>query len=381
MKSYVEVDTESILHNVKKIKKTYAHYDYMIAVLKNQSYGHGAEIIQSVVSGGADYIAVSYLSEALEIRKYHETIPILCLQPVFKEELPLAIKNHITLSIPSYDYLVNLISLKITEPVKLHLQIDSGMGRLGFQDEEDVFTSYNLIKSTDYLELEGIYTHLATTGIFDKHYDEQMASFKKITSLINLKEIPMVHIFSSVNLLIHEKPSFANTFRVGILLYGYNICPVESKKGLKNYLRYERNAFFKKIWHLSPTTLNVFLDLKPAMRFITHSIQIKQIKKGSYLGYGATYKAKKDMYIAVLPVGYANGVCPKRVLIQNKFYPVVGEVSMNMMMVQVDEAIKPNDDVILLGDGITIGQVARDKNTGIAEALIEIGNQNKRVYK
>lgn len=381
MKTYVEIDTQNILHNVLEIKKNYAEYKYMIAVLKSGAYGHGEKIVEEVKKGGADYIAVSYLKEALEIRKYDQDIPVLCLQPINKEDLQIAIRNKITLSIPSHEYLVNLLSLHIKEPIKLHLQIDSGMGRLGFQNEQDVFTAVNLIKSTEYLELEGIYTHLATTGIFDSHYDEQIKRFQKITSLIDLKEIPMVHLSSSVNLMIHERPSFVNAFRVGILLYGYNVCPTESKVGLKNKLRLARNNFLRKIWHISKTTLNVTLDVKPAMKFITGIIQIKRVEKNTYLGYGATYKVKKDMLVAILPVGYANGIRPTKVLIKDKLYPVVGEISMNMIMIQVDEDVKLNDKVTILGDGITLGAVSRDKDMGIAQTLIEIGNQNERVYK
>ena len=117
------------------------------------------------------------------------------------------------------------------------------------------------------------------------------------------------------------------------------------------------------------------------MKFITGIIQIKRVEKNTYLGYGATYKVKKDMLVAILPVGYANGIRPTKVLIKDKLYPVVGEISMNMMMIQVDEDVKLNDKVTILGDGITLGAVSRDKDMGIAQTLIEIGNQNERVYK
>ena len=104
------------------------------------------------------------------------------------------------------------------------------------------------------------------------------------------------------------------------------------------------------------------------------------IVKGSFVGYGATYEAKKEMKIAVLPIGYANGIASRYVLIHGKRYPVVGEISMNMMTIMVDDTVSLEDEVLILGDEITLGLMSRWKNAGLAETLLDIGNCNERVY-
>ena len=116
----------------------------------------------------------------------------------------------------------------------------------------------------------------------------------------------------------------------------------------------------------------------------TRIIQIKEVKKGEYIGYGCTYRAKKNMRIAILPIGYANGIGNKNngryVMINDKKYDVVGSIGMNMMTISIDKKVSINDAVIILGKGISLGTLSRFEGIGLAEMLINIGNNNKKIY-
>ena len=258
------------------------------------------------------------------------------------------------------------------------------MNRLGLKSKKEVKDSYDLINENKYLNLEGIYTHFATIGMFDKYYDNQVETFKNLTSLIDLSTIPIVHLGSSVILLSHPKLSFATGVRFGIILYGYNVGPIYSNKGIKNKLRNIRNKIYQNIYNISKLNYNVDIDLRPAMSMVTSILQIKDVKQGEVIGYGAHYKANTNMKIAILPIGYNNGIGKKNinryVIINDKKYFVVGEISMNMMIVKIDNSVDIDDKVYILGNGITLGILSRFNDYSISETLLNIGKNNKRIY-
>ena len=241
-----------------------------------------------------------------------------------------------------------------------------------------------MINKNKYLNLEGIYTHFATIGMFDKYYDNQVETFKNLTSLIDLSTIPIVHLGSSVILLSHPKLSFATGVIFGIILYGYNVGPIYSNKGIKNKLRNIRNKIYQNIYNISKLNYNVDIDLRPAMSMVTSILQIKDVKQGEVIGYGAHYKANTNMKIAILPIGYNNGIGKKNinryVIINDKKYFVVGEISMNMMIVKIDNSVDIDDKVYILGNGITLGILSRFNDYSISETLLNIGKNNKRIY-
>ena len=380
----VYINLDNIANNAKNITQKYNDYKYYIGILKSSCYGHGEYIVNELVNNGINYIAVSYIDEALKIRKYNKTIPILLLEPISLSEIEKVTENNLTIVIHDLSYLNELLKLKIKKKIKVHIKIDSGMNRLGFKDKNEVKIAYDLIKGCSFLEVEGIFTHFATIGLFDKHYDDQVKNFESLTSLIDLSEIPIVHLSSSVILLSHPKLSYVNGVRTGILLYGYNVSPVYSNKGIKNKLRNIRNSYFRKKYNISDLIYNVKLDLKPAMSMETSILQIKDVKKGEVIGYGATYKASEDIKIAVLPIGYNNGIGRKNinryVLINDKKYFVVGEIAMNMMIIKIDDNVNINDKVYVLGNGITLGTLSRFNDYSISETLLNVGKNNKRVY-
>ena len=142
----VIIDLNKIKENTKNIVKKYHDYKYFIAVVKTNAYGLGYDIVPSLVEGGVNYLAVSYLEEALKIRKIDTKTPILCLQPILATEIEEAIKNNITITISSLDYLKKL---NINNKIKVHIKIDSGMNRLGIKSNKELKEMIEIINTNN----------------------------------------------------------------------------------------------------------------------------------------------------------------------------------------------------------------------------------------
>ena len=384
-KTYVEVNIDNLKNNVENILNYYNNYEYYFGVVKGNCYGHGTtHVINELIESGINYLAVSSLEEALEIRKINKEIPILSLEPIRLEYLDICIKNNITITVHDYNYAKELINKKIDKKIKIHLKIDSGMNRLGFKEKEQLNEIYNKFKNKENIEIEGIFTHFATLGINDKEWDNQLENFKKITSDINLKEIPIVHLYKSTAFINHPKLDFANGIRLGIAMYGYYSEPKYNTKGIKNKLRAIKRKINKKKNNISKTTTKLPIELKPAFKMYTEIMQVKKIKKGEFVGYGAMYRAKQDEIIGIMPVGYDDGIFRKSkgrdVEINNKKYKIIGDIGMGMTAVKIDNTIKMYDKVTLIGGEVPIKYVAIHNGTTIYETMCNIGKQIPRVY-
>lgn len=384
-KTYVEVNIDNLKDNVKNIINYYKDYKYYFGVVKGNCYGHGTTyVINELIESGVNYLAVSSLEEALEARQINKKIPILCLEPIRVEYADICIKNNITMVVHDYNYAKELIGKEINKKLKIHLKIDSGMNRLGFKDRTELNEIYKELKEKENIEIEGVFTHFATLGINDKEWDNQLEKFKEITKDINLKEIPIVHLYKSAAFINHPKIDFCNGIRLGIAMYGYYSNPVVNKKGLKNKLRAIKRAIYKKKNKVSETITKIPIELKPAFKMYTEIIQIKKIKKGEFVGYGAIYRAKQDEIIGIMPVGYDDGIFRKSrgrfVLINNKRYQLVGDIGMGMCAVKIDNTVNMYDKVTLIGDNIPIKEVAVHNETSIYETLCNIGKNVPRVY-
>lgn len=300
-KTYVEVNIDNLKNNVKNIINYYNNYKYYFGVVKGNCYGHGTTyVINELIESGVNYLAVSSLEEALEARNINKKIPILCLEPIRLEYIDICIKNSITITVHDYNYAKELINKKINKNLKIHLKIDSGMNRLGFKEKLELNGIYEELKEKENIEIEGIFTHFATLGINDKEWDNQLEKFKKITSDIDLKEIPIVHLYKSAAFINHPKLDFANGIRLGIGMYGYYSSPVYNTKGLKNKLRAIKRKINKN--NISKTTTQLPIELKPAFKMYSEIIQVKELKQGEFVGYGAMYRAKEDEIIGIMPV-------------------------------------------------------------------------------
>ena len=381
--SYVEINLTRLTNNIKAILDKYPEYKSYIGVVKGDAYGHGMRAVRALHNGGLRYFAVSSLEEAFDLRTYNAHVPVLCLEPVAIERLGEAADLDLTLAIHDIEYLRELLESDVKHSFKMHIKVDAGFGRLGFKDKGEIKEAAHLINESPHF-LEGIYQHFATAGIFDPHYDNQIARFKELTSLINLNDIPIVHLGSGVSLMAHPKIDIATATRMGLIMYGYNISPSSYGNGVKDRLRDLRDKRNRRKFNLTETIKDVQIDLSPAMSYKCRILQIKDVNAGEYVGYNAEYQASELISIAVLPVGYNNGIghanFGRVVEINGRRYPIIGEIGMNMCCIKIDNRVKLTDTVTILGGGISLGRFSRASGLGLAEILLGIGKNNERVY-
>lgn len=379
-KTYAKINGLTIEKNVKEIKNKYNNYEYYIGVVKNNAYSHGIKTIKNMIRGGINYLAVSSLEEALEIRKISNDIPILVLEPIDTSFIDDCLSNKITITVESLDYLKNLNKIALAYPLTIHLKIDTGMNRLGFKDKEQLESAISIIDKNKSLYLEGIYTHFLSSGVSDVYYDKQINIFKELTSGIDLSKIPIVHCDRSITFVHHEKIPFVNALRLGIVMYGFNDNRV-SDNSFKGHLReLKRNLYIKKN-NISPAILENDLHLKTAFSLYSEVMSIRKAKKGEVVGYNGTYKVKNDSFIATIPIGYADGVTKdfSYVYIKNKRYQIIAD-SMDMIMVLVSSDIKIKDKVEIFGDNISIREVLNNIHTNAYHLFNQISNRVLRLH-
>lgn len=368
-KTYVEINLDKIEENIQKIKNTYSGYKYYIGVVKNNAYGHGIYSINAMIDGGINYLAVSSLEEALEVRKINKEIPVLILEPISLEATKVAAENNITITVDNKEYFDTLIQNNIK--VKFHLKIDSGMNRFGLKEKEKV--NYIFEKSSEILYLEGIYTHLSNGRTNSEIYINQINSFKNLTSDIDLSKIEIVHLDRSLTMEQHEKIEFANGVRMGIAMYG--IAYVAPKPSWKRRL-------LNKITFKKDQTIKPKLDLKTAFEFKTHILEVKDVKKGEIVGYGQTYTAKEDIKIALMPYGFADYLynSMNEVYIKGKTYKVIS-INMDVTTILVDDTVSVGDEVEIFGNQISLRKRSKEIGQNIYKLLTSITTRVPRIYK
>lgn len=346
--TYMEVYLESIKNNINKIINKHNNYSYYFGVVKASCYGLGNEVVKTIVEAGCNYLAVSSLDEALEVRKINKNIPLLCFGIIDLKYIDICIENNITITVSNIDYLNELLKLNPSN-LKVHLKLNTGMNRLGLKKQEEVTYAYNaLLNSSIYLE--GIYSHIYNSSN-EQDTNKQYEFFEYLTNNIDLSKIKIVHIDASTSLINYPKRPYCNGCRLGIIMYGLE----------------------------DPTnTLESVYKLKSKV------IQINEIENES-VGYNGTYKTDKKELIAVIPIGYADGFIRKHtnsyVYINNKKYQIVGNICMDMMFVKVDETVKVNDEVELIKDNNHIYEIVSHLDTISYELACTITRRVPRIYK
>ena len=342
-KTYAKINLENIKYNVSTLVNKLNNYKYHFGVCKADSYGHiGNEVVDKIIEGGCNYLAVATLEEALDIRKDFKDIPILILGIIDKEYLNLVKENNLTITISNMEYAKELDNNNL----KVHIKINTGMNRLGISIRKDFIDTYNLLKDKGYI-IEGVYTHIYNDAVKEDTLN-QVNCFKEITDGYN---IPIVHIGASGYALNYSKVDFVNGIRFGIAMYGL----------------IENN-----------------LNLKSTFSLYSTIIQINEVDNKS-VGYNGAYKVNGNEKIAVVPIGYADGIIRKNtgryVYINDKKYPIVGNICMDMLFVKVDDTINVGDTVILLKDNQHIMETAKYLDTICYEVICNIGKRIPRIYE
>ena len=378
-KTYAVIDGNILTNNIQEIKKKYPDYTYYFGVVKNNAYHHGMKCVVDLIKGGINYLAVSSLEEALAARKYAGETPILCLEPISLELVMDAINANITLTVESLEYTKELLKLDLYDTLKIHLAVDSGMRRLGFYDAKKLEEAYQLLKESSKIEIEGIYSHFATSGVMDPYFDRQVNCFLKLTENISLDDIPIVHLGRSLTLVNHEKLSFCNGIRLGIVMYGFSQSRKDGKS-LQGKMRVLKRKWLQRKYKCSKTILENDLQVSPAMSLYTEVISVRPVHKGDVVGY-TTYKVDSDGYILTLPIGYADGVDRRfKYVYVNEGYAKIVSDCMDMLLVFTENKVQIGEKVEIFGKHIPISNVTRIIGTNAYHLFNQISNRVLRIH-
>lgn len=365
---WAEVNLDNIINNINEIKKN-INAEEIIAVVKANAYGHGAiDVAPVLVENGADKLAVAMLSEALELRESGIKVPILILGYTDVSFAEMLINNDIEQTVYSLDYAKELSKKAeaLGKVAKIHIAVDTGMGRIGFLPNEKSVEEVVEISKLRNLRITGVFTHFSNADEEDKSYaHNQIKKFNSFINEIEKREVNLgvKHISNSASIIDIEDAHY-NAIRPGIILYGYYPSDYINKDKLK---------------------------LMPALSLKCQVIHVKELPKGEYIGYGRKFMTERDSVIATLPIGYADGYIrglygKAQVIINGKLAPVVGKICMDQCMVDVTDIgpVNIGDEVILLGEDNGIKNNADDMaqmlDTINYEILCMIGRRVPRIY-
>lgn len=367
--THVKVHLQNIRFNLENIRKAVGPTRKILVAVKANAYGHGVvEVSRLAEKIGVDWLGVATVPEGIQLRQAGIKLPILKFSPAFPEEMTEAIKNDLTLTVVDLENAKKLeeIAAGLEKTIDVHLKIDTGMGRIGANAESAIAIADEIIKRCPHLKLGGAMTHLPVSDESNKTYTcRQIDRFKKNVKSIEEEfgfKFPIVHCANSGAVLAHPE-GWLDMVRSGIMTYGF----YPSKE--------------------TPQTI----ELKPGLSFKTRVSFIKLVPKGSSIGYGRTWIAPEDTYIATFPAGYADGFNRLfsnrgRILIGGKSYPVVGRVCMDQSMCNLGPvtSIKVGDEVTLIGtDGqetISAYEWADELGTITYEVTCQINCRVARYY-
>jgi alanine racemase len=358
----LEINLNAVAHNLNHYRSQLYPNTKIMAMVKAFSYGSGSfEIANILEYNRADYLAVAYADEGADLRNNGITLPIMVMNPE-KNGFTLLIEKELEPEIYSMKLLNDFISYLKSRGIKnypVHLKVDTGMHRLGFMPNEWNNLA-EIIKNSSEIKIVSVFSHLAASEDqnFDKFTNEQASLLQKACEIIKtaLGYDFLIHILNSSGITRFPKYHF-NMVRLGIGLYGVGTDEKENKK------------------------------LQFTMRMRTVVSQIKTIPKGDTIGYGRKGVANKEMQIAILPIGYADGFSRQlgngigEVKINEKNYRVIGNVCMDMIMVDITGGnVKEGDQVIIFDDQQSLLSLAKSMETIPYEVLTSVSSRVKRVY-
>ena len=365
---WAEIDLDAIKYNIDSIKRRVDTKE-LIAVVKADAYGHGAlDVSKTLVENGATKLAVAVITEAMELRHGNINTPIMILGYTPLEFAADLINYDIEQTIFDLEYATKLseIALNLGKKAKIHVALDTGMGRIGFLINDNSLNEILKISSLKGLEVVGIFTHFATADESDKNYSNKQ--YKKFTDfnekLISKGVNILLKHVSNSGAIIDMPNTYLDGVRAGIVLYGY---------------------------YPSEDVLKQNLDLKKAITIKTQVAHVKILDKNEYVSYGRKFKTERKSIIATLPIGYADGYSraltgKAKVIINGKFAPVVGTICMDQCMIDVTDIgdVHVGDEVIVLGKDKDLkfdaDDMAKAMGTINYEVLCMIKQRIPRVY-
>lgn len=329
----IQVNLGAIRQNIENEMKHLLPGQKLFAVVKANAYGHGAIAVARVAEeAGASGFCVAILDEALQLREAGITKPILVLGVVSPEYALIAAQYDVSLTVPNLKWLKDTEDYlkKEQRQLKIHLGIDSGMGRIGFSEDEEFKEANEFLKDNPNFFVEGMFCHFASADSADDTYFKgQVAKFKHMKSLLTIKP-KWIHCDNTAA-SIFDKEIQSDLVRFGIGIYGLNPSSNPNSADLESSI-----------------------PLKPALSFVSELTHVKTIHKGDGVGYGSTFVADEDTIIGTVPVGYADGWIRKfqgfKVKVGDVYCPIVGRVCMDQFMVELPKEMPVGTKVILISD-------------------------------
>ncbi|MGL5254690.1 MAG: alanine racemase [Brevinema sp.] len=354
-----EINTATLNHNISLLKQRIGATKLCI-VLKANAYGHGLSQFAHLTQNVAHCFAVATVSEAIKIRENKISNPILILSPHLKEEIPAIIDHQLTPLISHAEYLpiYSQIAKKKNTYISVHLKIDTGMCRCGVLPEEALDLATKITNSEN-IKLAGLCTHFANAdeswgkdSVFEQLllFEETLSSIKKIG--IN----PQILHTANTGASILFPETHKDMVRIGLGIYGY----------------FDAHD----------------IGLKPILSLKSKIMLAKTIKSGMKVSYGHTWTAKSDTQIGIIPAGYADGYTRHlsnkgKVFIEGKFYPIIGRICMDQMVVDITGLGNPLEkDVLLYGDHpqLNASYLAKQAGTCSYEVLTTLAERVPRIY-
>lgn len=370
---WAEIDLSAYGHNIRELKGITAARARFMAVVKADGYGHGAvQISRVALQSGADCLGVARLDEGLQLREAGIEAPILIFGFTSPEKTPVLIDNQLTQTVFSLAMAETLSksARDCSRKLRIHIKVDTGMGRLGLLAQELPGTSrvdeVEAIAGLPAVEIEGLFTHFATADSADtSHAELQLQRFRELLRALVDRglEIPIRHAANSAA-LIHLPDSHLDMVRPGIATYG-----------LQPSSQWRRDG----------------LDLRPALQWKTRVIHLKQVPAGFGVSYGITYRTSKPTTLATVAVGYADGLnralsSRGQMLAGGRRAPIVGRICMDLTLLDVGEVpgVSVGDEVVILGrqkeQVLTAEDLATTLDTINYEIVTSISGRVPRVY-
>lgn len=336
--TYAEIDLQALSRNYRLLRALISPSAGMAAVIKADAYGHGAaEVAEIALKEGASYLVVARLNEALSLREAGIGAPILLLGSALPENAPQAAAADITLSVNGIDDAARLSSHLNGATVKVHIKVDTGMGRLGLMfnsvraDAAEAVKIVEAVNAMPGLQVEGLYTHFASADAGEDHLDSCRSQFEFFRNLICLLEEkhlrPAICHCANSAATLRFPEMHLDMCRVGIIQYG--------------------------LWPSDEVSRRL-VDVRPVMTLKTRIIHLKEVPAGYPVSYGSTWQSSRPSRIATVAIGYADGYHRSLsnkgyMLLRGKRVPIAGRVCMDLVMLDVTDVPEA-----AVGDTVTV---------------------------
>jgi alanine racemase len=375
--TFTEIDLKAFRHNLSEIKKMLSPGTKIMAVVKADAYGHGAEMIAcEAVSNGVSFLAVARLNEAIHLRDCGIDVPVLLFDDCVSGNTGRYIELNIRPTVNTFEE-ARLFSIEASaceKIIKIHIKVDTGMGRLGFLADElmpdrgdyTLAEEIKKISELPFIEIEGVYSHFANADTKDKtHADGQLKLFTNLKNELEmiLPVKPLFHMANSAGIMELPESHF-DLVRPGIIMYGY---------------------------YPSDDVDKSRINLKPVMSLKSKIIHIKKVSPGFTVSYGSTFVTDRESVIATVPAGYADGLSrllssKGEMLVRGKRAPILGRVCMDLTMIDVTniDGVSLNDEVVIIGvqgeSAVSADHIAGKTGTISYEVLTSIASRVTRRF-